>query len=107
MAAGRPTEFFIPFVFGPQFGGSLTAVWSNFNFTVIERLKPGVTAAALIEFARARLATYKCPTNVQFVEQLPHTASGKLQRSALREPTAAGAPEPIAGDDLVSGVSDA
>ena len=57
--------------------------------------------------AHERLAAYKCPTNVQFVEQLPHTASGKLQRSALREPTAAGAPAPIAGDDLVSGVSDA
>ena len=59
MAAGRPTEFFIPFVFGPQFGGSLTAVWSNFNFTVIGRLKPGVTAAqalAQLDVIQANLA---------------------------------------------------
>jgi long-chain acyl-CoA synthetase len=66
-----------------------------------------VAAPALIEFARARLAAYKCPTSVQFVEQLPHTASGKLQRSALREATATGAPTPIAGDGLMSGVRDA
>jgi long-chain acyl-CoA synthetase len=69
--------------------------------------EPSVTPQALIDFARSRLAAYKCPTDVQFVEQLPHTASGKLQRSALREPTAAGAPPPSAGDQLVSGVSDA
>jgi long-chain acyl-CoA synthetase len=69
--------------------------------------EPSVTAQALIDFARSRLATYKCPTDVQFVEQLPHTASGKLQRSALRKPTAAGAPPPSAGDHLVSGVNDA
>jgi acyl-CoA synthetase (AMP-forming)/AMP-acid ligase II len=68
--------------------------------------EPSVTAQALIDFARSRLAAYKCPTDVQYVEQLPHTASGKLQRSALREPTAAGAPAPIDGEELVSGVSD-
>jgi long-chain acyl-CoA synthetase len=69
--------------------------------------EPSVTAQDLIDFARSRLAAYKCPTEVHFVEQLPHTASGKLQRSALREPTAAVPPAPITADELVSGVSDA
>jgi predicted permease len=59
MAAGRPTEFFIPFEFGPSFGGDLRSVWSNFNFTVIGRLKPGVTvdqALAQLNVIQARLA---------------------------------------------------
>ncbi len=59
MAAGKPTEFFVPFEFGPSFGGDLTSVWSNFNFTVIGRLKPGVTvpqALARLDVIQARLA---------------------------------------------------
>jgi len=90
---GRPSE---------KWGETVTAI-----VVPVSLPEPRVTAPALIEFARARLAAYKCPTDVKFVEQLPHTASGKLQRSALREPTAAGAPAPIAGDDLMSGVRDA
>lgn len=42
-AAGTNTQFFVPFEFGPGFGGNLTAVWTNFNFTAIGRLKPGAT----------------------------------------------------------------
>ncbi len=53
MTAGRPTEFFVPFAFGPTFGGDLQRVWTNFNFTSIGRLKPGVS----LEHARAQLNT--------------------------------------------------
>ena len=59
MTAGKPTEFFFPFEFGPDFGGSLTSVWSNFNYTVIARLKPGVTPAqalAQLNVIQAHLA---------------------------------------------------
>jgi malonyl-CoA/methylmalonyl-CoA synthetase len=37
----------------------------------------------LIAFARERLAPYKCPRRVRFVEALPRNAMGKVQRSAL------------------------
>jgi benzoate-CoA ligase len=42
-------------------------------------------AAALEEFARERLAAYKRPRWVEFVEALPTTATGKVQRFKLRE----------------------
>ncbi|MFE5797472.1 AMP-binding protein [Streptomyces sp. NPDC056503] len=44
------------------------------------------TAAALRSFVRARLAPYKSPRAVVFVDALPRTATGKLQRHRLRVP---------------------
>ncbi len=43
------------------------------------------TEDELLEFARERLAHFKCPTSVEFVEALPRTATGKLQKYRLRE----------------------
>jgi fatty-acyl-CoA synthase len=37
------------------------------------------------EFTRARLARYKCPKYVFFVDEYPQTASGKIQKYKLRE----------------------
>ena len=42
-----------------------------------------VTAEALIAFARERLAPYKCPRQVRFLQALPRNAMGKVQRTAL------------------------
>lgn len=39
----------------------------------------------LLEFVTARLPSYKRPRNVQFVSQLPRTATGKIRRFKLRE----------------------
>ena len=53
-------------------------------------LKPGVTAGegtakALQEFVKGEIAPYKYPRRVEFVDALPRTATGKLQRYRLRE----------------------
>ncbi len=51
-------------------------------------LKPGshVAADELIEFCAARLARFKRPRRVDFVDALPKTAIGKVRRNLLREP---------------------
>jgi fatty-acyl-CoA synthase len=51
-------------------------------------LTPGatLTAAEVIEFCRAELAHFKCPTSVEFRDVLERTATGKLQKYRLREP---------------------
>lgn len=41
-------------------------------------------AAALQQFVRERLADYKRPRGIEFVTELPKTATGKLQRFKLR-----------------------
>jgi len=50
-------------------------------------LRPGqaATAEELIAFCRDRLAHFKCPTSIDFLGELPRTATGKLQKYRLRE----------------------
>ncbi|HKW84241.1 MAG TPA: benzoate-CoA ligase family protein [Burkholderiaceae bacterium] len=50
-------------------------------------LKPGggVTEAELKAFVKDRLAPYKYPRFIEFVDELPKTATGKIQRFKLRE----------------------
>jgi long-chain acyl-CoA synthetase len=43
-------------------------------------------SASVIAFCRERLAHYKCPTSVDFVEALPRNPSGKVLKRQLREP---------------------
>jgi fatty-acyl-CoA synthase len=43
------------------------------------------TEDEVIAFSREHLAHFKCPTSVEFVESLPRTATGKLQKFVLRE----------------------
>jgi len=51
-------------------------------------LAPDATAdeAALIEHCRSKLAHYKCPTSIDFRDELARTATGKLQKFKLRAP---------------------
>ena len=39
----------------------------------------------LVEWCRARIAHYKCPRRVEFVEALPRHDNGKLYKHQLRE----------------------
>jgi acyl-CoA synthetase (AMP-forming)/AMP-acid ligase II len=47
-------------------------------------------AADIIASTRQRLAHYKCPTSVDFVDVLPRNASGKILKRELRQPFWAG-----------------
>jgi 2-aminobenzoate-CoA ligase len=43
-------------------------------------------ANGLKDFVKEKIAPYKYPREIEFVDELPRTASGKLRRSALRQP---------------------
>ncbi|MDX3193133.1 AMP-binding protein [Streptomyces sp. MN03-5084-2B] len=45
-----------------------------------------VTAEELIRHCREYLAGYKCPKRIEFLDALPRTATGKIQKFKLREP---------------------
>jgi fatty-acyl-CoA synthase len=52
---------------------------------VVLREGESIPEASLLSFCRERLAHFKCPTSIEFVDALPRTATGKLQKFKLRE----------------------
>jgi long-chain acyl-CoA synthetase len=51
-------------------------------------LRPGMQASAdeLIAFCDQRLADYKRPRSIDFVDELPRSPSGKLLKNIIRKP---------------------
>jgi acyl-CoA synthetase (AMP-forming)/AMP-acid ligase II len=64
---------------------------------VVVRDGNAVTEQDLIDFARERMAHYKCPTSVEFRESLIRTATGKLQKFKLRAPYWEGRERQVSG----------
>jgi long-chain acyl-CoA synthetase len=69
--------------------------WGEQVKSVVE-LVPGVVAspelaAELIEYARGRLAHFKCPKSVEFADALPRQDNGKIYKRLLREQYRSGA----------------
>ncbi len=60
--------------------------WGEIGHAVIV-LKPGanVDEAAVLRHCNEQLARYKVPRRVVFVDELPHNATGKLLKRALRD----------------------
>jgi acyl-CoA synthetase (AMP-forming)/AMP-acid ligase II len=50
---------------------------------VVVRPQQALSAPDLLAYARTQLAGYKLPRRLQFVAQLPLTASGKVHRKAV------------------------
>ncbi len=63
------------------------AVWGESVHAVIVA-KPGATLAAddVIAHCKARIAGYKCPRSIAFVDQLPLSGAGKILKNKLRDP---------------------
>ena len=58
--------------------------WGEAVVAVAVVTDPALDEAALIRAARDRIASYKKPTQVRFVDSLPRTASLKIDKPALR-----------------------
>ncbi|MEV6874443.1 AMP-binding protein [Amycolatopsis sp. NPDC051128] len=54
--------------------------------TALVVVEADVTADELIQHCREYLAGYKCPKRIEFLDELPRTATGKIQKFKLREP---------------------
>ena len=53
---------------------------------VVKKVGADPTPAEIIAWARGRIAAYKAPKSIDFIEALPRNASGKILRRELREP---------------------
>jgi long-chain acyl-CoA synthetase len=53
---------------------------------VVKRENSTLTETGLIDWCRDKIAGFKRPTSVDFIDKLPRNASGKLLKRTLREP---------------------
>ncbi|WP_068672743.1 o-succinylbenzoate--CoA ligase [Oceanobacillus sp. Castelsardo] len=65
--------------------GLADEIWGQVPIAFIVKQKQDVTASEIFSFLRQRLAKYKIPKEIHFVEELPRNASNKLVRSKLLE----------------------
>ncbi len=57
----------------------------------VVQLQPGIEPSdalseELIAWAKERLANFKCPRSIDYVDELPRSAAGKIQRRVVRAP---------------------
>ena len=52
---------------------------------VVLRAGANLGEQQLIDFCREHMAHFKCPTSIEFIDALPRTATGKLQKFRLRQ----------------------
>jgi long-chain acyl-CoA synthetase len=69
--------------------GAPDAEWGETVYAFVQ-LRPGreptpELAAALIDYCRGRLASFKCPRVVEFRAELPRTETGKLYKRLIRD----------------------
>jgi long-chain acyl-CoA synthetase len=61
--------------------------WGETALAVVVKVPDAnVTEQEIIDFSRERLARFKCPTQVQWIDVLPRNPSGKVLKKDLREP---------------------
>jgi fatty-acyl-CoA synthase len=60
------------------------------------RLEPGqaLTEEQVLDYCRGKIASFKIPRRVIFVDEYPMTSSGKIQKAKLREEALRGIPTP-------------
>ena len=53
---------------------------------IVRKPAQALEAEELIDFCKTRIASYKCPREVSFVEAMPLSGAGKILKTTLRAP---------------------
>jgi len=59
--------------------------WGETPKAIVVPADPEITETDVLEYADEHLASFKTPTRVEFVDDLPETATGKVRKVELRE----------------------
>ena len=60
--------------------------WGEAVKALVCRSDQSLSEAELIEYCRQRIAHYKCPSSIDWLQQLPRNPSGKILKTELRQP---------------------
>ncbi|HDR04798.1 MAG TPA: AMP-dependent synthetase, partial [Candidatus Marinimicrobia bacterium] len=61
------------------------AKWGEVGKAYIVRRNPDLTADSILEYCKSRLAKFKIPKEIVFIEALPRNEAGKIDRKKLEE----------------------
>ncbi|MDD2735388.1 MAG: long-chain fatty acid--CoA ligase [Desulfuromonadaceae bacterium] len=75
----------LPGVTGVAIIGQPDPKWGETPVAFIECNDPSLTEEMVIKFCVGKLASYKIPKAMKFVDVLPRTSTGKLKKTVLRE----------------------
>lgn len=64
--------------------------WGETVKAIVTRSSDEVTEEMIFSFCRQNLAAYKCPTSVDWMDEIPRNPSGKILKTELRKPYWAG-----------------
>ena len=65
--------------------GQASAKWGESGLAIVRRKDEALDEAAVLAFVSDKLARYKQPVAVQFVDEVPRNPSGKILKRVLRE----------------------
>ncbi len=65
--------------------GQTSEKWGESPLAIVVRKSDALTEADVIEFCRGKMAGYKQPKGVVFIEEIPRNPSGKILKRVLRE----------------------
>ena len=60
--------------------------WGESVKAIVKKAEEALTEEEVMNYCRERLARYKCPTSVDWAEELPRNPSGKILKVELRKP---------------------
>jgi len=60
--------------------------WGETVKAIVTRVDDSVTEEDLFAFCRKQLASYKCPTSIDWLAEIPRNPSGKILKTELRKP---------------------
>ena len=73
--------------------GQPSAAWGESPLAVVVRKEDGLSAADILKHCDGKLARYKLPKGVEFVDEIPRNPTGKPLKRILREQFPGPAPE--------------
>ncbi len=65
--------------------GQASAKWGESPLAIVVRLDPSLSESDVLEWTRGKLAGYKRPRTVRFVDEIPRNPAGKMLKRVLRE----------------------
>ena len=65
--------------------GQRSAKWGESGFAVVVRVDAALTESDVLDHCQGKLARFKIPAGVAFVDEIPRNPSGKILKRLLRE----------------------